>query len=1184
MHYSLFCTIFFLLIYSYKSFALCEAGRQTVLVLGHSDYNLLKISFVQRLVNDTDVVEKAFDECGAASFLTFHSDESGTLDKHINHHLVQATFLNRQTCTVTITTKGTDEMSLEELQTLQEMIYYVNSGLIVIEIGNKATQTTVILEHSTFCWGITSLHIDIPNTVLLCNDVKISETPLLNGAKIKTLFENDNNNNDQQIVAASTITWPSLFPSVMASADSPTEKKIRSSKKTAQKSARELYYKKGRKMAIHYPDEPEMIDIEHLRKKEKKVACKYRKSCYETGILPNLKAEKTIYKTEESTGNTPDIDEIDEDDTLALKVLCKYRTSCYAEIGMDMTEANHKKSKGVLTAKKTAFLETDKQRPRKKESVREIARKAVKEVEEKDREDPKAKISVIEKHLTETEEKLQMKNKCKYRKSCYESGKLPEVDGYGTPSWLSITPIIDYASVYLNKGEKPEEELSFEEKNELQKKVYCKYRKSFYDTGIAPKIDQTQKFHFEEVVERAPAQIPLQVRCKYRKSCYETGILPDFKKPVKNVEIKPKPLPVTVEDLKLFCKYRKSCYRQKALEVPEVENDENEKDEQMSNDRILVEEVTDTDDNDASEPEEVTVAEKAEEVVEEVIDEVPKKVKKLKQKLMPTIITSENENEMHSKKKSKFRHMPDDDDDNEEEQIRKSKKSKSKEPEPTTTKKSKSRKSSEVETIEEEIIPEHISAFDGVNEFDENEKVIVEEDPPEEEEAPKKETKPKKPKKKPSKNEQAASKSEEDQQEEDKKDFDAGSVTLKEKLHCKYRKSCYETKIPPHIRNDPLAWHSNIFSVSSNPQKTSKKAKISEERWNQLSEQQRKVECKYRQSCYETRQLPPIRTSNDGIWNVKHVFADRTKRIDPDITPEEWKKRSERKRKVLCKYRKSCYDTGKLPKIERSSFFSSTSSQKIPTETKEVSKDWANKKENERKVECKYRKSCYESGKLPPLSPATVETVIESIHDNPKETLQQRCKYRKSCYAAAAELKKSKHEQKSKPGVIDEETLIVKNAKTSQIKEKSTEKADTSGEEQKRSKKADSKSSKKQKASTSKKQKDDEDDDDDESKEEQYKEIPQEEAKPKVNATELSKNITTRLKLACKYRQSCYLSAVTDHLPPEQIMRMRGIKCSKYRISCREQLGLPPLIRAPIGPNGRKLCRKKKPEENSLKM
>jgi hypothetical protein len=599
-----------------------------------------------------------------------------------------------------------------------------------------------------------------------------------------------------------------------------------------------------------------------------------------------------------------------------------------------------------------------------------------------------------------------------------------------------------------------------------------------------------------------------------------------------------------------------------------------------------VEEVTDEDDvaNEPEEEEEKTVVEKVEEVVEEVVEEIPKKVKKLKQKMMPTILPSENEAENSPKKKSKSRHISDDENDDDEDELssRKTKKSKAKEPEPTPTKKSKSRKSAEVENVEENIVPEHISAFDlKDDEKNENERILVEEDPPTE--PPKKDTKPKKPKKKVSKNEQTASKSNEEQEEDSedkvKTDFDAGSLKLKEKLYCKYRKSCYESRIAPEIKNDPLAWHTGYFSSSSSSTSKTPNKEIPDEKWNQMNEQQRKLECKYRQSCYETRKLPPILSSTD----VKQVFKDPTKTIDPDITPEEWQKRSERKRKVLCKYRKSCYDSGKLPKIERSTFFSATHT---PTETKkEVSQNWAHKNENERKVECKYRKSCYESGKLPSLAPATVETVIESIHDNPKETLQQRCKYRKSCYAATEALKKASHEQKSKPGVIDEETLIVKNAKTSQIKEKSAEKkeeaADTSSEE-KRSKKADSKPAKKQKQKpSSKKQK--EEDDDDDSKEEEYKEIPQEDKKPKVNATELAKNITTNLKLACKYRQSCYVSAIADHLPPEQIMRMRGVKCSKYRISCREQLGLPPLIRAPIGPNGRKLCRKKKPEE-SLKM
>uniref|UniRef100_A0AC35GG94 Uncharacterized protein n=1 Tax=Panagrolaimus sp. PS1159 TaxID=55785 RepID=A0AC35GG94_9BILA len=276
-----------------------------------------------------------------------------------------------------------------------------------------------------------------------------------------------------------------------------------------------------------------------------------------------------------------------------------------------------------------------------------------------------------------------------------------------------------------------------------------------------------------------------------------------------------------------------------------------------------------------------------------------------------------------------------------------------------------------------------------------------------------------------------------------------------------------ENHVPPHIRNDPLVWHykKNYLSVSSAP--PTPDDPIPEERWNQLNDVQRKVECKYRKSCYETRKLPPILTATDGIFHVKHVFADHLKHEDA-IPIEDFQKRREIEKKLYCKYRKSCYESGKLPKIDGGVFYYPTHSPK-EEEIKALPANLAHNREIERKLECKYRKSCYKSGKLPPLSPASVETVIESIHDNPKETLQQRCKYRKSCYAAAAELKKAKHEQRNKHGIIDEETLVVKNIKPSIIrKESSNEKeeaADTSSEE-KRSKKSDPKSAKKQKQKT----------------------------------------------------------------------------------------------------------------------
>ncbi|GMR42490.1 hypothetical protein PMAYCL1PPCAC_12685, partial [Pristionchus mayeri] len=72
-------------------------------------------------------------------------------------------------------------------------------------------------------------------------------------------------------------------------------------------------------------------------------------------------------------------------------------------------------------------------------------------------------------------------------------------------------------------------------------------------------------------------------------------------------------------------------------------------------------------------------------------------------------------------------------------------------------------------------------------------------------------------------------------------------------------------------------------------------------------------------------------------------------------------------------------------------------------------------------------------------------------------------------------------------------------------------------------------------------------------------------------------------KLECKYRTSCYQSVaekkeqrrLTTPLRPSTL-RDPSSRCHKYLLSCREQLGLPPKEKVPIGPNGRKLCRKKK--------
>uniref|UniRef100_A0A915MA70 Uncharacterized protein n=1 Tax=Meloidogyne javanica TaxID=6303 RepID=A0A915MA70_MELJA len=93
------------------------------------------------------------------------------------------------------------------------------------------------------------------------------------------------------------------------------------------------------------------------------------------------------------------------------------------------------------------------------------------------------------------------------------------------------------------------------------------------------------------------------------------------------------------------------------------------------------------------------------------------------------------------------------------------------------------------------------------------------------------------------------------------------------------------------------------------------------------------------------------------------------------------------------------------------------------------------------------------------------------------------------------------------------------------------------------------------------------------------------------------------IKLACKYRKSCYegiennretkiigvkketILAIKSPPPPPTInwTTINPEKCNKWRISCRQVLGLPIKEKAPIGPNGKRLCRKKKEEEIIIK-
>ncbi|KAI6240947.1 hypothetical protein M3Y99_00404100 [Aphelenchoides fujianensis] len=101
-----------------------------------------------------------------------------------------------------------------------------------------------------------------------------------------------------------------------------------------------------------------------------------------------------------------------------------------------------------------------------------------------------------------------------------------------------------------------------------------------------------------------------------------------------------------------------------------------------------------------------------------------------------------------------------------------------------------------------------------------------------------------------------------------------------------------------------------------------------------------------------------------------------------------------------------------------------------------------------------------------------------------------------------------------------------------------------------------------------------------------------------VNVSDVSKEDRER----CKYRKSCYAGVESPPTvartstqskasitpsgsqKPVIIARRPREQCkaegAKYWLSCREHLGFPPKERAPIGPSGRRLCRKKRPDGN----
>ncbi|VDK73201.1 unnamed protein product [Litomosoides sigmodontis] len=891
---------------------------------------------------------------------------------------------------------------------------------------------------------------------------------------------------------------------------------------------------------------------------KRKLLCKYRKSCYNTSVIPdtwnirnilppflNLHGEKSS-ENEKMTDVIMDNEkeEKEEISEAELKLLCRYRKSCYEEMGAKIEKSAVKAQPGPILSRISTNLPVTKQK-----STKEIARVALAKIQEKEEIAALRSTSkkvIIDRNLNQMEEKMKKRLACKYRKSCYNGGIPPKID---MSFDISFQKIYNFLQGSQKTGIQEIIPKEFKDFNDNKKKIYCKYRKSCYKTAQKPAINHSQIFKYTHVVEKYERVIPLKIRCKYRKSCYDTGILPNLNKRVveETQPVVPVQIATSLHQLKAFCKYRKSCYKRKAEEQQNLNFgplgndetlDEDESERKKEEDRAK-EEIIKSLHEETTCKTEKTKELNASKKMEYAFEKKPIKdtnSKRLVKKLGISISQLEGKNITSIAENEKSR-----------ETALKLKKMKTKDPlkETPIRPSKKDQKIASPTIVKQSIIdkrtPERIGSKKKrsktertqKNEKIAKEKKILEPLPTEREESML------------VKKEQSMFLEAENRTLLNKVNIHNKSLSpITIKLLCKYRKSCYKNGMLPSIHTEKTIAQGFQENEDNRPLE---------------------IRCKYRKSCYETGKLPE---NLHESFKIRHLTKNKENIPDKHITEEHIPLT------LRCKYRKSCYKTGKLPPIEASKFWFSTIQILKEYEDKQSIDELS---EEQLKMRCKYRKSCYESGILPPYLNHTAYVVATTIkqYENP----QLKCKYRKSCYENMEldikidKVRKQEKQKKAQEGIVIVSYQTEPVAKHKEKEQEENAQAVTD-EEDKRTRKKKSKESKSEAK-----------------KEHEFMQIKQLDSHLQRKATK-PRSLNSTQKLKCKYRIKCYDSVPFHEISEKKIEKQRqlsikdfrranGAICNKYYISCRKQAGLPILQRAPIGPNGRRLCRKKKKEETS---
>lgn len=586
----------------------------------------------------------------------------------------------------------------------------------------------------------------------------------------------------------------------------------------------------------------------------------------------------------------------DKVDNEKAKLFCKYRYSCYEENELNnlLKDEKYKKQTNILISKPSSSIDTlsEVETPL---TVQEIAELAVEDLNEQEKRiNGKSRISKAEKNMQNAQEKLKQKINCKYRKSCYNNGKIPKIEKSKFKIWFpTFNNYLEKSATIIKK------KVDFEELEKGQMKLYCKYRSSCYKSGIKPKIEE---FHYKEIIEtiKEEKERPLKERCKYRVSCYKSGVLPIKLNSVDSIKKKTDtPILTTKEQLKLYCKYRKSCYIRYA---------ENKKTEEIIENSFK---TTSSIDKKNHKSDKEGLKDKETELKEVIINE-----------------NTANKTALDIKSK-KIRFI----------QI-KNLIQKSKLKSPISVLQPKTPINKEIKNYNKETKEKEIKRKP------QNEEIIKEKIKPKNAQKSKKESTKKKCKKKDLNNDLSELKvSEETSKEEEKLEIvKVDEEELKEKrqihenqnklendkkkeviinkiindaerLKCKYRKSCYKTikyKVPNlkyQIKVDPENSDTILITTSKKPIKE----------WEQRKREEM-LKCKYRKSCY-----PPIEIIEDKNVPIKNLTLkdlqeDVVKKIKNNPSHHNLKENNENmpslkelpivltpELKISCKYRQSCY-------------------------------------------------------------------------------------------------------------------------------------------------------------------------------------------------------------------------------------------------------------------------------------